>query len=820
MILREYGASDKVVTAVAGEIETVFDLIILDKTANLLSRSNRKSSIEKSVALLRKFPEMVTPYMFESTFILVAFGAPESGIKTIVNELKVDKIRELVRLDEKKVSTALNRSFKSTMQKIDASIGNYQASFQKENKILLAKNIILYFMLRTREVLEISAVHLIQEFVNEHYPEMDFSVEMIAEALNDLLADNYLIIHQDTVYFPSNIYYESVIDSFQPQEMAVPLAEYLEGDFSDRDLLLYRLDGMTLEEVGQIMSLTRERVRQRQMKVLSCIGNILEVAKYRTIFETYSFTKEDFTTIFHEQPRVFELLKLLLISGEEDFSNYIVESQDLAGKDKLGYLMKHKFYLNRFGELKKINKSEFTGEVLYHNKDKTFNPDEFFRIYSEESKKYPQLGLEVPNPRAIEGIVLRNEYVISTRGHKFRYYDYNFSDDEYVVLSELVDSFEDGSYSMLKIFNENYEIMKRLDIRDEYELHNLYKRKDDLLGQRITLTRSPEFLVGDIDKKEFIMSELTRFSDCSIEDCLDYFYEEFGHKKNTMAAYFAANFRSFVSNGSISTATVQIDEDVLEEIKQLFTKTIYLKHQVIRILKDKGYQLNTPLLGWLGYYMTGNIIFKKEFGNVTSAFSSIVMKESRWRRTEDDLGRSKEVSSYLFNMEKNRKLVMLDEGLYGTTFFLEQRGIAVTMLNDFVNAAYEFLPPVKYFSLFSLVELGFEHPLLDYGFEKIFYERLITTSDKFNLVNRKSPMLFAKGKSSPVTLELFYSDKLALFENGINIFDFTDDLIKEFQVDFEIDDVKTRLKRYGVYYSKDLEKLYFDKETYLNEVYA
>ncbi|WP_440897414.1 sigma factor-like helix-turn-helix DNA-binding protein [Amphibacillus sp. Q70] len=819
--LQEIGLSNNVVNSICDQADTIFDLIITEKSNEILSSTNRKSNILKAISKAEDNLEWFTPLLFESPFILLGFGASKTALTKIVDAFNLTTIKVLINLSDEEIKRGMKRSFSSAMNKIRLAAKNYEDLLMKdEHQQRIKKNMVLFYFYSVREVQDKDVAYQVKEYIDEYFPSLKISEIEIDQMNKMLIESGYLYYHDDTYYFPTNIYYQSRYDSIEKPEPVVTLKEILAEDFKDMALLKHRLNGLTLEEIGNRFGISKERVRQRQARVLKSLGKVAEIEKYRKIFENYSFNKDGFISLFHEPPQVFELLDLFLKKGTEDPSYYVLESKDIPNSDKFKFLMKQRFFVTRFGELKQINKVDFAEEILFSHKSESYTPETFFQLYNSEASKYPELDLEVTSPRAIEGCISRSYYVISTRGHRFRYYDYNLSDEDIKLLNNKVDFLNKGCYSMLKLFNEDKEFMEQLDIRDEYELHNLYKRMREITSNKILLTRSPEFTVGDIKKKDFIMEEIRSFSDQKIEVCLKYLFEEYGFKENTMSSYISMNYKSYINDGIICAPLNDLDNELLENLKLYFLEDVYMKQDVLVILQEFGHTISSPLLGKLGYYITGNVVFKKEFGNVTNAFSSFVMKDAQYRRTNDSIGQSREMTSYLFKKETERKLVVLEKGLYVSTDFLEERGISPSFLDDFVNKVYNFLPKTKYFTLFSLEQLGFKHPLLDLGFESIFYERLMVTSNRFNSVTRKSPILFVKGKTIPATLELFYSDQLADFEIGVDVHDFVYDLNSEFGIDFNLDTIIIGLKRYGCFHSKELNKLYFDKDTYLNEVYG
>lgn len=822
--LQKYGLSKNIINTVSEQIKSIFDLIILEKRTKIISRTNRTAALSKAMKLIEESPSLFDYNLFENPYILLHFDAPVSGLNKVIDKNNFTSVDQLRIMSIEEINNTMDSNMINTITKIKKSIKKFDS--KELNKKLIIKTIIMTNILKSRKISINKLIDTNKLLPEKYYDEFNISINEMFTILNELISDRYIHMNENTLYFPSNIYYRSEYKESVKKEIIVEkeqssvfLFDYLESDFKDKDILLLRLKGKTLEEIGNIYNVSRERIRQRQNNVLKKMDNIKEVAKFRNIFEKYSFTKEEFVTFFNVEPEIYEFLYLVLKKGKEDTGQYILNSDKISGSQKVAYLEKHKYYLTRFGEMKRINKIEFTEEIIYKNKNKKFDIDEFYTIYSNEVKKYSGFNLEINNSRSLEGIISRSQYIINTHGRNFRYYDMTPTTDD-IILKKLINNMDNGCYSMQKIFNENKDFMTQIDIRDEYELHNLYKKREDLLNDNIKLRRNPEFTVGDIKKTDFIYNILMEHADYLLVDCVDYLYEEYGFRKNTIASYIMMNFRTYIDDNKIKHFKEADEKSKIDKIKNLMIKTVYLRSEVVKIFKDVSLKFNTVLLGQLDYYITGNIIYKKKYKNATGALSSIVMNSDIWRRGYSKIEQSYEMTMYLSQMERNQKLVMLDEGVYAKVSFLEKKGIEPSLLDSYIKSVYNFLPKSDYFSLYRLDEMGFKHPLIDYGFERIFYERLISTSHLFNPVNRSSPTLFAKGIETPVTLSNFLRDELASYKKGIDIYDFRDELREKYNIEFEIYDIQYRLQKNNIYYSENLEKLYIDKEDYLNEVYS
>lgn len=821
-ILQGYGISERVVTTVIEQTDCFFDLIISSKLAAIKTKTNRKAAFKKVITLLQNHLDLIDLELFNNPYILLAYGAPERGLKSIVDTMEVTTISELKGLSYQRVMVGMKRGCQVVYKQIQKAVTAFYEFFSKSDKTLLIKNLILYKLFVDQQITYKHASTYIYDFINHYWPMLKLTPKLIEAVISELVANRYLQTYHGYLFFPKNIFYQSIISKAKIEKPTLSFSEYLQSDFKDRELLRYRINGLTLEEIGQIMGITRERVRQRQAKVLEKLPKLVEINRYRQLFETYDFNQSDFVFLYHESPQVYQLLNLLCKHGQEDVSNYVLNSSIFSGKEKLDYAIKHQFFITHFGELKRITKVTMIEEVLYAHRDEQLVLKTLAYYFHEKMKKYSQANLDIDSLRAIEAAVTRSQHTIHSFGRKFRYFDYLFSAEEISALQALIQNLEPGSYTMLKLYNENQQLMTQLDVRDEYELHYLYRHKYKLLTKDVKLKRSPEFIVGDIKKKKFIKKQILTFTGQNVEQCLDYLFEVYGHKRNTMAAYISANFRVLVHDGLIMSTDVQISNQTLFAIKHHLKCTVYTKSEMKDILRIYNQPFSVPLLDKLGYFIKGNIVFEKQLRNVNNAFYSLISEHEVWYRPLSALDKTKEMTSFLVKMEKDQKLFMIDDNVYASIDFLTKYQINLPLIRDFIQAVNYYLKQKKitYFSLYSLKQNGFYHKLLSCSLKPIFFDRLLVGSPYFHPINRKSPLLFVKGSTKPATLAQFFSDKLVLYENGIDLQEFLNEIKKEFQISFQSESAKEHLRRYGAFYSSELKKLYFDKEVFLEEAYS
>ena len=83
-----------------------------------------------------------------------------------------------------------------------------------------------------------------------------------------------------------------------------------------KEAILGRMDGHTLEEVGMGMGVTRERVRQIVIKVLSQRPRPVREDEHSEFYTTYDFSKEEFTSIFQVDDYTWNYLGISYKAGD------------------------------------------------------------------------------------------------------------------------------------------------------------------------------------------------------------------------------------------------------------------------------------------------------------------------------------------------------------------------------------------------------------------------------------------------------------------------------------------------------------------------
>lgn len=810
--LQKFEVSQAILNSLDSLELSFMDLIINTKREVALRKGYKKTAINRATFAMENMFDIINTNLLNNPLILINFNTSKSTISKMNNHYKTINIEELETMISNELyfenSGNVILARRNELQFAIKEFREWQISKDGQQYLTKLTVLLKMFEMKKAEIEELAS---------------DLDTNELTKILEELVRENYLIKQEEYYYFPNNIFYfQDEVNKIIEKEKIISLESFLSSDTKDIELLKERLNGKTLQLIADNHGLTRERIRQKIKKIPINLNDIIEIQKYASIFGKYNFSENDFILLFNENIEVYNMLNFFCERGIVEPKQYVL-NMDIPITKKVKFFDQNQYIVTRNGQVKKVGKLEFFEEVLYKHRDKTFTPEEFYSIYQDESQIYSNLNLSLGTPRAIEGLCHRSLNIINSNSHKFRYFEVELPVNEIENMNRMI-ALPNGIYNMRKLLELYPEFMEEIGIYDEYELHNLYKKNWDKLSVKsMELTRSPEFIIGNVEKVFFVKNILNEFSGENLNDVVKYMYEEYGLRKNSMTSYIQMNFKYLLSGQKISAEYEKISSEKIDILRNQLVKDIYLRKEVEDIILDIpeiDYFFSNQLMHDIGYYVTGNIVFSKKYGNVREAISAIVLKNLKYIRGDSPLDRSEIMGTHLVHLERDYKIVCISENTYMQTQYLEKRGITKKILKSFVEAVIDEYHNKGYFSFPQIVNDGFKHPLMDFGFEDIFYDRLIITKKNARPITRFTPMIFIISENSRVPLEIFLSDILVEYPQGVYLDDLIDDINTKYYQNLSRDKVKEQLKKYGAFYSRTLDKFYFYKEQYLDEVYG
>lgn len=659
--------------------------------------------------------------------------------------------------------------------------------------------ILFYFLKNTSGYEEISVINLKNRIKNlDIYEENKF-----IENINELRKTERILFTMNGV----KVKPIKLLDSIQS------LKE------NTKEIVLERLKGKTLQQIGEEKGMTRERIRQVITKSVNSFPT-LEEDKYKNVFEEYNFNEDDFTRIFNESSVTFYYLKEKYEVGnkslKEGLNDYYFNDEQ---KNKIKEIFK---ITNIFNEDVVINRSNIISSLIKEYAKEKIGVEKFTEIYNSFCSNHKDYKLELLSDRNIEGMVARSGIAIFGYGRSFRYY--NFDDiigtDDYITLKKMFEEFEKGYYSTLLIFENNKDLMNNLKIKNEYELHNLSKRMFENIKE-LSFDRMPNFSKNGINKESFIEQKMKELSPISLNEFVEMMESDYGHKIGTLTSYIQTTFSHFIDNNTIKCDLKKLNDSDFIKIKTKLTQPIYSIESLKEIFETENINnsedyINSYNVNKLGYKIRSSYILCESINSIEEYIKKLVDENDFIQKT--NFLNNSTYGAAMKKAEKNFDIAHISKDEYITITKLLKIGINKNDFKKFCIDVYESFENEKYFSLNNVREIIDIGKLDDLGFDDIFLENIINTIEGIECIKIANNKVFSFSKDR-IDSKIFISDCVGT-RNSIFLSDLQDEIKKNYGIQMEEDKIKNIILETELYYSDNLNKIFQSKEQYYEEVYS
>ena len=354
----------------------------------------------------------------------------------------VDEISKVININSKQLHRELLPFFKSaTDAKKDINLSDlFSLPLLRDavkQKIILLSSI---YSLK-RDSLEIKT----------QFPENMIECEIIADILKELETDKKIKILEN-----------------------ISIIEYVQNFFSGRDqkILLMRLQGCTLSEIGLQIGVTKERVRQIINSRLKH-KPIVSENDFIEVFEKYKFSKHDFCFIFEKEEYVYHYLMMVSEKPGVIPIEHLIDDESYTDEIRLNTSeiinnVNEKFYDTRLKLVNYVLQTYFQDEGLFVD-----FVDQYNKVL--ESFELTTVSRFKLSPHYATSLCHSNK-VLWKYGRKLRYYDINSYEFTEFWQQIRLEQYHNVAFTAHELFEDNLEVMHQYDIRDGYELHNLLRK--------------------------------------------------------------------------------------------------------------------------------------------------------------------------------------------------------------------------------------------------------------------------------------------------------------------------------------------------------
>lgn len=600
-----------------------------------------------------------------------------------------------------------------------------------------------------------------------------------------------------------------------------------------------RLQGKTLEEIGQSQGVTRERVRQVVSKAIPKLRSyygagvqsvVFDEEYYQHLFETYAFDKKDAEEWLGIPESVFRYLEALSIKqGNEDLLKAVDDKQLDAGlrlKIK-SYLNRNKILIN--GKWVEKRRSELERALVPELCKDSIRFDDFAIGYNKYLEK---LGVEYDETIYYTNDVIRTRknslrdarFVLWKQFETLRYYDIDSRD--YTELLEVLnlDAYQNTERSTLKWMKDYPEIMERFDIRDQYDLHDLLKKVvPDGSYHHFHCERTPIIRFGTFDRAKAFRELLLDNAPVSQDKLVDLLYEEYGYDKATIVGSYLRLLDIYYHQGMYTVGQKRMSSDNRDRLSEALKEDFYYYDEIRSIYRTLAPGADLDEINPFNLKMMGFVCASKScvrnYPNAETYFEYLLtehditdLSELRRRHTYNQ-----SFYSRLDALRKNRDVIEYEPGQLINIRRLEAAGITKDMLQDFCDDVFDYVDDDTYFSIQSLKQDGFKSELFEQGFDDWFYANLLVFDPRFSHSQMFSAIVLYKGVRE-ITIRTF-EESIVNEHRSIDVYDLQSEM--EDRYGCKVQDKSKliyKLEDSRVYYDRILDRLYADRGVYEREL--
>ena len=231
-------------------------------------------------------------------------------------------------------------------------------------------------------------------------------------------------------------------------------------------------------------------------------------------------------------------------------------------------------------------------------------------------------------------------------------------------------------------------------------------------------------------------------------------------------------------------------------------------------------RVNAKTMRMLRYKYYSDFIISMKYATADDYFKQMISGVSilDFSKLDPRLIQSISFNKVLDTMRSNYDLLEFEEGKYLTYEHLKSTvpDISKSKITDFASEAIDFSGNKSYMNSHSLRKEGFSNPLYEFGFSDFFYDRILRYSGMLRFMRIGGELLFYTGTSNKTNSD--FIKYLLHNSRSMDINRFETFLSSEYGITLSKNRIIALAKTNGLYYDSTMEKVYYTKEDFYNEL--
>ncbi len=331
---------------------------------------------------------------------------------------------------------------------------------------------------------------------------------------------------------------------------------------------------------------------------------------------------------------------------------------------------------------------------------------------------------------------------------KFRYY--NISSKDFTELLETLnlEQYQNIEISTLKFIEDFPELMKKYDIRDQYELHNLLKKI--YKSEAIDYGRMPTIEFGVENRQKQVLDLLFNLAPISKKDLANEYKKLYGIEVNTFLANYLDGFETFMDGDILRIDFKFMPIEKQKKLMEVLKEDFYFIDDIKKIyynefgMHDNG-EINTNTLQDMGFKIFSNYVLKNNYSYVSEYIRDTFEKGEGFYSGNLCVKFTSSFHTELIKAKENYDVIEYSHRKYVNKNWLNNNNISKEMILEYVEKTLNSLKD-EFFTIQWLIKNG-----IDYRFDKnlpdYFYSSiLVEQKEHISYKQSTTVLLMYKGK--------------------------------------------------------------------------
>lgn len=611
-------------------------------------------------------------------------------------------------------------------------------------------------------------------------------------------------------------------------------------DASCRSIVASRIEGKTLQEIGDGLGITRERVRQIAAKVyLSDVLKGTRAEKYLGIASQYDLNEREMRFGLGATKREWNALSLVIGGMRKGIkllpSTTLLKDVDIPLRVRMSLEGEiYHGYVKVKGEyVRKARLPLMLRTLKTYGSESAITEDELLGHYRD---LLDELGLSDDPDLSIADRYFSNlrlqRCVLSGYWKHLRYYEIDQYNLDELVAALGFEEFEDKEISTRYFTLNKADLLSDYDMHDPYELHSLLRTYADQaksLGKHVPYEmtrRMPIIRIGHANRKDQVVELARELSPVRVEDFARAYEEKYGVEQPTVLANFVKYVSEYVVNGEITMGLVPFTDEESRRMAELLPGDYYALSQVERIYKKEFPEagtdrMNSLSLSRMGFRIYSSYVLRSKWKTCEEYLEHLVFAGEFF--DEDTLpqsvAKSRQYEFFRYSALRNRRMLPYDGCEFITRKGLLALGIADTALIEFAAQSASFCEErgISYCTTQSLKSAGFSHVLLEYEMSNDFYvTALCSEGTRFTSLRCSNGRIACLDDAKVSVAGLV--DAFVDSGESIAIDDLMDRIRYSLGLTLRRDKITEAPLRTNLYYSSITDMIYKNRETFVEQV--